>query len=759
MNMSAEDIVAGLNPVQRQAVINCQGPLLILAGAGSGKTRVIVHRIAYLIAVGGIAPQAIMAVTFTNKAAQEMRERVREMIGPVAQSMWISTFHSSCARILRNHADLLGFSPKFSIYADKEQIALIKEVSRKLNLSPTMFPVEYLRSVIDDAKNRGVSPDEYAQEAGQVQNPKLRLVADAYRLYQASMKENDALDFGDLLFQTVALFNTHPEILAAYRERFHYILVDEYQDTNEVQYRLISTLAEPRRNLCVVGDDDQSIYSWRGAQIKNILDFESDYPEAKVVRLEENYRSTATILAAANQVIAGNRNRKGKDLWTSNCNGDLVSLFLGANEAEECNYVVKRISTSVRKPGDFAIFYRTNAQSRIFEEGLSRRGIPYVIVGGTKFYDRAEVRDLLAYLKVVNNERDGVSLLRILNVPARGVGKTSIEQLQAYAEAHQLGGWECLERLEAEAVIRGGARKALLDLRDMIVQWRRDQSVCKPSELCARIIAEIGFAEWLQKNNDPVQAQTRGENVAELLNAIELWENEQETPTLAAYLENVALINDDRLTAEEASRVTLMTIHRAKGLEFDEVFLVGLEEGLFPGQRSYEKPELLEEERRLCYVGMTRAREKLHMSACRVRRLYGQLKDSRPSRFLLEIPLALMRREDRNLSSDAKTGILQGRGSGVAKNSFAGVGGAAQRVRIPQKSFRSGLGTAKPGATVKAGEADSFPQGCHVEHAVFGPGVVAGVKGAGEETKLDIIFRDRGRKLLLLKFASLKKLG
>ena len=756
--MNADNIVAGLNPVQREAVVNSQGPMLILAGAGSGKTRVVVHRIAYLIAVGGVAPQEIMAVTFTNKAAQEMRERVREMIGPVAQSMWISTFHSSCARILRNHGDLLGFSAKFSIYADKEQIALLKEVSRKLNLSATMFPAEYLRSAIDDAKNRGVDPEGYALEARQAQNPKSQAVAKAYKLYQEGMKENDALDFGDLLFLTVELFNKHPELLESYRERFHYILVDEYQDTNEVQYRLINMLAEPRRNLCVVGDDDQSIYSWRGAQIKNILDFESDYPESKVVRLEENYRSTATILAAANHVIAGNRKRKGKDLWTKKSSGDLVSLFLGSNEADECSYVVKRISTSVRPPGDFAIFYRTNAQSRIFEEGLSRRGIPYIIVGGTKFYDRAEIRNLLADLKVVNNERDGVSLQRILNIPTRGVGKTSIEHLQVYAEENGLSFWETMERLDSEALVRGKARTSLLGLRDMILQWRRDQDECKPSQLCARIIAEIGFAEWLQKNNDPVQAQTRGENVAELLNAIELWENEQDKPTLAAYLENVALINDDRQSDQELSRVTLMTIHRAKGLEFDEVFLVGLEEGLFPGKRSYEKPELLEEERRLCYVGMTRAREKLHMSACRLRRIYGQTMDSRPSRFLLEIPLELLRREDRNRSSALKTG-----GGVAAEGSQKGSYSRPQRGGRPQSSPPRMAGTAelkKKRVSAKVNDQNTpFPQGCHVEHAVFGPGVVAGVKGAGEETKVDIVFRDRGRKLLLLKFASLTKIG
>ena len=764
--MNVDDLISGLNPVQREAVLKSQGPLLILAGAGSGKTRVIVHKIAYLIMAQGVDPQQVMAVTFTNKAAQEMRERVREMIGSVAQSMWISTFHSSCARILRQHGELLGFSSKFSIYSDREQTALLKEVIRKLNLAPTMFPVNYLSSVIEDAKNRSISPEEYALEVHQAPNPKLRIVAEVYKLYQQGLKDNDALDFGDLLFQTVALFNQYPEILESYRERFNYILVDEYQDTNEVQYRLIGLLAEPRRNLCVVGDDDQSIYSWRGAQIKNILDFELDYPEAKVVRLEENYRSTATILAAANRVIAVNRKRKGKDLWTSNHSGDLVSLYLAANEADECSYVVKRISTSVRELGDFAIFYRTNAQSRIFEEGLSRRAIPYTIVGGTKFYDRAEVRDLLAYLKVVNNGRDGVSLLRILNIPTRGVGKTSIEQLQAYAEAHALTLWETLERLQSEPLIRGGARASLLGLVDMIRQWRRDdQDGRRPSQLCAEIIAGIGFAEWLMKNNDPVQAQTRQENIAELLNALELWEDEQEKPTLADFLENVALINDDHLDGDEQSRVTLMTIHRAKGLEFNEVFLVGLEEGLFPGKRSYEKPELLEEERRLCYVGMTRARQKLHMSACRMRRLYGQTMDNRPSRFLLDIPLELLKREDSNGKIlGAGNGVVVGRESLLSrpqKRTAQPGRFSAARTSSSSKRAISGKTSGIAAAPEPTGSTDtdiSFPPGCRIEHSVFGPGVVAGVKGSGDNTKLDIIFRDRGRKLLSLKIASLRRL-
>jgi len=737
-------LLAGLNPVQREAVQQTSGPLLILAGAGSGKTRVIVHRIAWLIGVDQVAPHNILAVTFTNKAAQEMKERVWAMIGPAANGMWISTFHSSCARILREHGTHLGFSERFTIYDDKEQTALLKEVARRLNLAPTMFPAEYLKSVIGDAKNRGVDPDEFRREARLGANPRTQRAAEAYHLYQELLRENDALDFSDLLFHTVRLFNLHPDLLELYRERFHYILVDEYQDTNEVQYRLVSLLAEPRRNLCVVGDDDQSIYSWRGARIKNILDFEADYPEARVVRLEENYRSTAVILKAANRVIAANRERKGKDLWTRKNDGELISLYLADDESDECRYVVSRIARSVRSPGAFAIFYRTNTQSRIFEEGLSRKGIPYAIYGGVKFYDRAEVRDLLAYLRVVNNPRDGVSLLRILNVPARGVGKTSVERLRAAAEARNLSLWEIMGELEEEAaLLPKRARSSLLDLHGLLRQWRREADECMPSELCRRMIAGLGYGEWLQKNGDAVQAEARAANVDELLNAIELWEGEQEEPTLAAYLENVALVNDDRLTGEETSRVTLMTIHRAKGLEFDEVFLVGLEDGLFPGRRSYDRPELLEEERRLCYVGMTRAREKLHLSACRLRRFHGQLVDNRPSRFLLEIPFELMRREDRQTS---------GRGSGR-------IYGAEGRMR-PAAAPAAGRRRIRPEPPTKpaAGDPLPFPPGCRVTHRVFGPGVVAGVRGSGESAKVDVVFRDRGRKLLQLRSAGLRRI-
>ncbi len=766
-------LLAGLNPGQREAVRWTSGPLLILAGAGSGKTRVIVHRIAWLIGVEQVAPVNILAVTFTNKAAQEMKERVRAMIGPNAAGMWISTFHSSCARILREYASRLGFTERFTIYDDKEQTALLKEVARRLNLAPTMFPVEYLRSVISDAKNRGADPDEFQREALVAANPRTRRAAEAYRLYQELLAANDALDFSDLLFQTVRLFNREPEILGLYRERFHYILVDEYQDTNEVQYRLINMLAEPRRNLCVVGDDDQSIYSWRGARLKNILDFEADYPEAKVVRLEENYRSTEVILKAANQVIAANRERKGKDLWTRKTGGEPISLYLAADEADECRYVVRRISTSPRPPGAFAIFYRTNSQSRIFEEGLSRKGIPYAIYGGVKFYDRAEVRDLLAYLRVINNPCDGVSLSRILNVPTRGVGKTSSERLIRAAAERRLSLWEMLTELENDtALLPRRARAALLDLLGLLRQWRSEAEEYPPSELCRRIIVGLGYGEWLQKNCDSVQAEARGANIDELLNAIELWENEQEEPTLAGYLENVALVNDDKLTGEEASRVTLMTIHRAKGLEFDEVFMVGLEEGLFPGRRSYERPELLEEERRLCYVGMTRAREKLHLSACRLRRFHGQLIDNRPSRFLLEIPLELMRREDRT-----DGGSASGAGRSFRRNNRPGGAGGGQRLfpgsgrlasatmpasvsgsRRPARSSATApfvAGDEAVGGTVSP---SAFPPGCRVEHRVFGPGVVAGFRGAGDNAKVDIIFRDRGRKLLLLRAAALRRI-
>ncbi|MBW1645658.1 MAG: UvrD-helicase domain-containing protein, partial [Deltaproteobacteria bacterium] len=724
---------AALNPGQRQAVSCCRGPLLILAGAGSGKTRVIVHRIAYMIGVEKIPPTAIMAVTFTNKAAGEMRERVRRMIGPLAGGIWINTFHSTCARILRQHIARLGYSERFVIYDDKDQLSVIKEVYQRLNLAEQNFKPEAARSVIADAKNKGLEPAAFASRAATLVEER---VAAIYQLYQQLLQANDALDFGDLHLLTVKLFQEHPEVLELFRQRFNYLLVDEYQDTNEIQYRLLRLLAAEHGNLCVVGDDDQSIYSWRGARLKNILDFEADYPEAKVIRLEENYRSTRNILAAANGVIACNRERKGKNLWTRNPTGELLSLYVARDEYDEARFIVARIRESGRELGDCAVFYRTNAQSRVLEETFSRQGMPYVIVGGFRFYERAEVKDLLAYLRVVNNARDSVSLLRIINVPPRGVGKKTVADLKQLAAERDCSLWEAVVHWAGDPA--GGSskgRRALAELVEQVEDWRRQAA--PPSELFRQVLAGTGYLEWLQRGGNRHAFAGKRENIDELLNAILAWEKEQEQPSLAAYLESVALVSDVDRLEEGQSRVTLMTLHSAKGLEFPVVFMAGLEEGLFPNRQCYNRPAEMEEERRLCYVGMTRAREKLYLIACRSRQFQGVRHGCKPSRFLFDIPREL---------------LVQESGDQPAGRSYSP---AARPSAAPSRPRRPRPTSAPPAAASPA--ADDFPVGCKVVHAVFGPGVVAAAEGQGENRKLVIIFRDRGRKKISLRHASLTR--
>ncbi|MBN2331836.1 MAG: UvrD-helicase domain-containing protein [Deltaproteobacteria bacterium] len=726
-----ETVLAGLNPGQREAVRKCTGPLLILAGAGSGKTRVIVHRIAYMIGVVGIEPASIMAVTFTNKAAGEMRERVHRMVGPAAGKLWINTFHATCARILRRHIGRLGFSERFVIYDDKDQLSIIKEVFKKHNLSEVSLKPEVVRAVINDAKNKALDADDFSRRASTWQE---ETIAGIYTAYQQQLQHNDALDFGDLHLKTIKLFSQCPDVLAEYQERFHYLLVDEYQDTNEVQYRLLRMLVEKRGNLCVVGDDDQSIYSWRGARLKNILDFEADYPAALVVRLEENYRSTQNILEAANGVISHNRQRKGKDLWTRNETGALISLHVAADEYDEARFIIGKIRGQERDLADHAIFYRTNAQSRVLEEVLSRQGIPYVIVGGFRFYDRAEVKDLLAYLRVVNNVKDSVSLLRVINVPARGVGKKTVESLKELALAQGCSLWQALELWVADSASAGKSKQALVAFVQQVQEWRR-QEEGTISALLQDIIAKTDYSAWLQRGSGAHLYEGKKENIAELFNSIVTWESNESQPLLANYLESVALISEVDRSAPEQSRVTLMTLHSAKGLEFPVVFMAGMEEGLFPNRKCYNRDAEMEEERRLCYVGMTRAREKLYLVASRSRQFQGVRSDNKPSRFLFDIPRQLIQQED------AASGPTHG----------------GKRVREHQQS--SGVKPA-PAKKVSPGDSSSnagFPVGCKVIHGVFGPGVVAAREGHGDDLKLVIIFRDRGRKKISLRYAKLER--
>lgn len=731
-----DSLLSGLNPGQREAVKNCQGPLLILAGAGSGKTRVIVHRIAYMIGCERIAPAGILAVTFTNKAAGEMRERVHRLVGPRAGLIWINTFHSTCSRILRSHISRLGYTDRFIIYDDKDQLSLIKEVFQKLNFSEMTLKPEIARAVINDAKNKGIDDYDFAEKAGTIREKK---IAEIYHLYQQQLKNYDALDFGDLHLLTVKLFTQYPEVLAEYQQRFQYVLVDEYQDTNEVQYRLLRLLTETHENLCVVGDDDQSIYSWRGARLKNILDFEADYSAARVIRLEENYRSTKNILAAANGVICRNRERKGKDLWTRNQTGERVTVFVAEDEYDEARFIIRKIRDYGRELADFAVFYRTNAQSRVLEEALSRQGIPYVIVGGFRFYDRAEIKDLLAYLRVINNPRDSISLLRIINVPTRGVGKKTLETLKLLAAEKACSLGQAVELWLDEVPGSGKTKLALGEFVRQIHHWRQIQEQVSVEELLKEIVAVTGYHDWLQRGSNKHFYDSKNENITELFNSIISWEQAQEQPSLAGYLESVALVSAVDREDLEQSRVTLMTLHGAKGLEFPVVFMAGMEEGLFPNRKCYNRNEEMEEERRLCYVGMTRAREKLYMIACRSRQFQGVYNENKPSRFLLDIPRELI---------DTQTNGASNRRPAAR---FRKIG----KFSSPRTSAITSKKTAKLPASVPS--AGDFAVGSKIEHPVFGPGVVAATEGSGKDTKLVIIFRDRGRKKIALRYASLEK--
>ena len=733
---NSDTLLSGLNPGQREAVKNCQGPLLILAGAGSGKTRVIVHRIAYMIDVERIAPAGILAVTFTNKAAGEMRERVHQMVGPRAGQIWINTFHRTCSRILRTHIPKLGYTDRFVIYDDKDQLSLIKEVYQKLNFSEIDLKPEIARAVINDAKNKGLDEQDFGKQAGTFREKK---ITEIYLLYQQRLKDYDALDFGDLHLQTVKLFSQYPDVLAVYQKRFQYVLVDEYQDTNEVQYRLLRLLTEPHGNLCVVGDDDQSIYSWRGARLKNILDFEADYASAKVIRLEENYRSTQNILAAANGVISHNRERKGKDLWTRNQAGELVTVYVAEDEYAEARFIIDKIREHGRDLADYAVFYRTNAQSRVLEETMSRQGVPYVIVGGFRFYDRAEIKDLLAYLRVINNPRDSISLLRIINVPTRGVGKKTVENLKNLAVEKACSLSRAVELWLDETSGSGKSKQAIGEFVRQIYHWRQIQEQVSVIELLKEIIAAIDYHNWLQRGSNLPLYDSKKENIAELFNSIISWEQVHTKPSLADYLESVALISAVDREALEQSRVTLMTLHGAKGLEFPVVFMAGMEEGLFPNRKCYNKDAEMEEERRLCYVGMTRARENLYMIASRSRQFQGVRNENKPSRFLLDIPRELI---------DTQT-----TGAAVQRSS------AQYRKFKSPSSFQSSATAVKKNRQPASGSSSSeeFAVGSKIEHPVFGPGVVAAIEGSGESAKLVIIFRDRGRKKIALKYASLKK--
>jgi len=631
-------LLESLNSTQLDAVEHTEGPLLILAGAGSGKTRVLTHRIAYILDRGLAAPEEVLAITFTNKAAGEMKDRVALLVGPDSRRMWVSTFHAFCARLLRVHAEKLGYKREFTIYDGADQVRLVKRCIVELGKDPKRFNPRSFAAQISAAKNVLMTPDDYLRSTeGYIAEN----VAEVYDLYQRRLYENNAMDFDDLIMQTVALLEVFPEVRERYQTRFKYIHVDEYQDTNHAQYRLVNILAAAHRNLCVVGDDDQSVYSWRGADIRNILDFERDYPEAKVVKLEQNYRSTQTILDAANAVVANNASRKPKELWTAGPQGERIRIFTASDEYAEARFVVSEIERLIdagERPADVAVFYRTNAQSRALEDVLVRERVPYQVVGGVRFYERAEIKDAMAYLAVISNPSDSGALERIINVPKRGLGATSIARLQEHARRNGVSLYGALA--EADAVdLTGAAKKACRAVRELFEGWRVAAQEVPPAELIGAVLDESGYRAELESENT-VEAESRLENLEELLNAAREYERVEPEPTLAGFLQEQALYSEQDALSGEGGRVALMTLHNAKGLEYDYVFVVGMEEGTFPHARSLDEQNL-EEERRLAYVGITRARKSLTLTYAKLRSNWGEREYQMPSRFLSEIPEGL----------------------------------------------------------------------------------------------------------------------
>ena len=741
----------GLNKEQLEAVGHCEGPLLILAGAGSGKTRVLTHRMAQMITEKGIKPWNILAITFTNKAAKEMKERVVNLIGAAGEDMWISTFHSACVRILRRDIDRLGFDKNFVIFDSSDQQILVKDCLKELNLNDKNFPPKSVLHEISKAKDDMIDPEAY--ENMYASDFRLNKISKIYSLYQKKLKLNNALDFDDIIVKAINLLTDFPEVLDYYQSKFHYIMVDVYQDTNNAQFTLIGLLAARHGNICVVGDDDQGIYSWRGANIRNILDFEKEFPGTKVIKLEQNYRSTESILDAANQVIRNNAGRKNKKLWTENGKGENLKYVCSGNEHEEANYVVyeinKQIKEGKRKYSDYAVLYRMNAQSRVLEEGFMKYGIPYKLVGALKFYDRKETKDLLAYLRLIHNPSDSISLKRIINVPKRGIGKTTIESLEQQAAAREISMFSLIQSADSLQGV-GRAVGSLQEFSSIICGLKAVQEKLKLSEFISEVLNRTGYLKELE-NEDTIEARGRIENLKEFISVALEFEKENEDADLGIFLENVSLVADIDTMNESNDAVILMTFHSAKGLEFPVVFMVGMEEGVFPGYRSMNEDSEMEEERRLCYVGITRAREQLFMTGAFSRTLFGSTTYNRMSRFLKEIPQNLIdgletssNKKDTLMSWDS-TGVDSQRGSLYSKNAvntLKNTGGLATFVN--NKTIRETI------------ELSELKTGVKVEHKKFGIGVITKVEEEGNDLKLDIAFNDSGKKRLMAQFAGLK---
>ena len=749
--MSAESILAGLNPQQKKAVQITEGPLLVVAGAGSGKTSVLTRRIAYLVAEKGIAPWNILAITFTNKAATEMREREHKLLGQQADSIWMSTFHALCVRILRRDAEKIGYTSNFSIADSSEQLTLIKHIQKEQNINPKMYEPRRILSAISNGKNDLLTPDAYSASAA---SPFEKVTAQVYQEYQKRLKNDQIMDFDDLIMQTLVLFKTDPAVLHYYQNKFRYLLVDEYQDTNQAQYELCHALAAQYKNICVVGDADQSIYGWRGANMENIMNFEKDYHDAGVqtVKLEQNYRSTGHILAAANAVIKNNSNRKAKKLWTDQGEGAKVTYYRAQSGDDEAHFIIAKIQEEVKKKkrsyNDFAVLYRTNAQSRTVEESFVKSNVPYQIVGGHKFYDRKEIMDIMAYLKLVANPSDSMSFNRIINTPKRGIGPVSVRRFMDFARENNLSILGAFDHLNMSGVTARAAAK-LSDfgakLRDAI-NFAKDHSV---TGLTEKILQDFGYTSAL-KAEHTIEAETRLENLDEFLSVTKRFDDEYEENddsdetenALSDFLAEVSLLSDQDDLANNDDQVALMTLHAAKGLEFPVVFLVGMEDGLFPLSRALMEDDQLEEERRLAYVGITRAKRELFLTNAYSRMMYGRMQNNPPSRFLEEID-----QDDLDIENSVPITFSNDN----YQTQTAPFANADERARAQVYTPK-----VKPAGAVGA-EKKGWNVGDQVEHKSWGKGVVTKVNGKGEDMELDIAFSGKGIKRLLAAFAPIKK--
>ena len=752
----------GLNLEQRRAAETLEGPMLILAGAGSGKTRALTYRIANLID-HGVAPWHILAITFTNKAAKEMRERVSALVGEAADDVWVSTFHSMCARILRRDIEKLGYTRSFTIYDDDDQNSVLKELYKQLGVDDKQMSLRETKSKLGDAKNRLLGPDEWFEQSPR--DFRSQQFHDLYVAYEAKLRHGNALDFDDLLVRTLELFADHPPVLESYRDKFRYVHVDEYQDTNFAQYSLVKLLTQKSRNLCVVGDDDQSIYGWRGADIRNILDFEKDFPDAAVIKLEQNYRSTANILDAANQVIAHNEGRMEKTLWTDSPAGAPIGVFCAGDEREEAAWICDRMrqqQLAGQSYGSMAVLYRSNVQSRVLEEMLVRAGIPYRIYGGLRFYDRREVKDIVAYLRCVVNPADDVSLRRIINQPKRSIGDSTIAELVRHAAKKEMPLYSALA--DVPEALSARPRKCVLDFGELMNELVLSREEMGVSQFVAYLIEKTGLKAQYERDQSD-EGKERLENIQEFLGAVAEYEKGAETPTLEDYLENVALVSDLDNAQFGANAVTLMTIHSAKGLEFPIVFLAGMEEGVFPSGRSIQDPAKLEEERRLCYVAITRAQKQLSMSYAAQRMLYNQVNYNAPSRFLKEIPDRLL--DDRWISKRERNfpGVMESyqhpTPKRAARRAFMegghglGMGQKALGIAGLQKGFTPSAASGVPQSAVAA----LFKPGDRVMHRKFGEGNVEEIRGSGSDARIVISFVAYGQKEFVLAIAPIVKVN